>query len=182
MNKYPGWLNALVLIVLLAGILFAAPNLYERVPAVQISDRGNVGVDAARLDEFVRIFENNGVEPEAAFIQDGRAVLRFDPETVKDKTLPIEALKNRLGNDANVAQTMAPKVPAWMRSLNLGPMSLGLDLRGGVYVLLEVDMAEAVTKRLESYQQDIGRSTAYGKDWSSGRPERNCYHCQTANR
>ena len=66
-----------------------------------------------------------------------------------------EQLRNRYGRDLNIALTLAPKLPAWVRSLGLNPMSLGLDLRGGVYVLLEVDMASAIQKRLESYEQDF---------------------------
>ena len=80
-------------------------------------------------------------------------VLRFEPR--EDQTAAGDRLRDRYGRDLNIALTLAPKLPGWMRNLGLNPMSLGLDLRGGVYVLLEVDMESAIQKRLESYEQDF---------------------------
>jgi preprotein translocase subunit SecD len=156
MNKYPAWLNTLVLLILIAGCLLALPNLYGSVPAIQIADNNGVAYDEARLQEFVRVVENNGISPEAAFLKDGRAVLRFEDGT--DIKSIGEALKSRYGRVASVAQTLAPKLPVWIRDLGLNTMSLGLDLRGGVYVLLEVDMVTAIDTRLMLYQQGIDDS------------------------
>ena len=153
MNKYPGWLNALVLVILLAGCLLALPNMYGSVPAVQIADNDGVAFDDARLQEYVEAATEIGVTPEAAYLQDGRAVLRFEKDV--DLALVGEGLKARYGRTANVAQTLTPKLPGWVRDFGLNPMSLGLDLRGGVYVLLEVDMDQAVLSRLQSYEQDF---------------------------
>lgn len=156
MNRYPVWLNVLVLVILLAGCLLALPNMYGSVPAVQIARSGGVAVDETRLEDFVRAVENKGIKPEAAFIKDGRAVLRFEPGTELKQI--DEHLKTRFGRDISVAQTLAPKLPEWMRALGLNPMSLGLDLRGGVYVLLEVDMDTAVDTRMTLYQQALDDS------------------------
>ena len=153
MNKYPAWLNTLVLAILLAGCLLALPNMYGSVPAVQIADNDGAAFDDARLQEYVQTVEAIGVSPEAAYLQDGRAVLRF--ETDVDLAVVGEELKDRYGRGANIAQTLAPKLPEWVRDLGLSPMSLGLDLRGGVYVLLEVDMKQAVLSRLQGYEQDF---------------------------
>lgn len=153
MNKYPVWLNTLVLVILMSGCLLALPNLYGSVPAIQIAHNDGVAYDEARLDEFVRFVENKGVTPEAAYLKDGRVVLRFEVGT--DMTPIDQDLRIRFGNDANIAQTLAPKLPEWVRNLGLNPMSLGLDLRGGVYVLLEVDMAAAIDTRMTLYQQAI---------------------------
>lgn len=153
MNKYPVWLNTLVLVILVSGCLLALPNLYGSVPAIQIAHNDGVAYDEARLDEFVRAVENKGVTPEAAYLKDGRVVLRFKAGT--DMTPIDQDLRIRFGNDANIAQTLAPKLPEWVRNLGLSPMSLGLDLRGGVYVLLEVDMAAAIDTRMTLYQQAI---------------------------
>ena len=153
MNKYPAWLNTLVLVILLAGCLLALPNMYGSVPAVQIADNDGAAFDDARLQEYVQTVEAIGVSPEAAYLQDGRAVLRF--ETDVDLAAVGEELKDRYGRGANIAQTLAPKLPEWVRNLGLSPMSLGLDLRGGVYVLLEVDMKQAVLSRLQGYEQDF---------------------------
>jgi len=153
MNKYPTWLNFLVLSILVAGCLLALPNLYGSVPAVQIADNNGVAYDEARLQEFVEAVEAIGVTPEAAFLQDGRVVMRFDAGT--DLTPIGDHLKTRYSRVANIAQTLAPKLPDWIRKMGLSPMSLGLDLRGGVYVLLEVDMNTAVETRMNLYQQSI---------------------------
>jgi len=161
MNRYPVWLNVLVLVILLAGCLLALPNMYGSVPAVQIAHSGGVAVDETRLEEFVRAVENKGIKPEAAFIKDGRAVLRFEPGTELKQI--DEHLKARFGRDVSVAQTLAPKLPEWMRALGLDPMSLGLDLRGGVYVLLEVDMDTAVDTRMTLYQQALDDSLRVAK-------------------
>ena len=153
MNKYPAWLNTLVLVILLAGGLFALPNLYGSVEAVQIADNDGVAYDEAHLEEYVRVVENAGVTPESAYLQDGRVVIRFDkPE---DQEIAGERLKAAYEREANVATTLAPKLPEWIRNLGLSPMSLGLDLRGGVYVLLEVDMATAIDSRMKGFQQDF---------------------------
>jgi len=153
MNKYPAWLNALVLVVVLTGIVLALPNIYGSAPAVQLADVDATPITEAQLDNFVRALENDGVTPEAAYISDGRAVIRFN--SVEDQQRSGERLRARYEKQTNVALTLAPKLPEWVRSMGLNPMSLGLDLRGGIYVLLEVDMDTAIGKRMESYQQDI---------------------------
>ena len=161
MNKYPSWLNALVLVILVAGCLLALPNMYGSVPAVQIADNNGVAYDQTRLDEYVQAVKDKGVTPEAAFLQDGRVVLRFDAGT--DLSPIGDDLKSRYGRVANIAQTLAPKLPEWVREAGLSPMSLGLDLRGGVYVLLEVDMNTAIETRMSLYQQSIDDSLREAK-------------------
>ena len=153
MNKYPGWLNVLVLAILLAGILLALPNIYGSVPAVQLASADGDDFTNEQLDAFVSTIEAAGVSPQASYLVDGRAVLRFaSPE---EQAEAGERLRARHYRDAGVALTLAPALPTWVRGLGLNPMSLGLDLRGGVYVLLEVDMASAIDSRLQSYSQDF---------------------------
>ncbi len=161
MNKYPAWLNILVLTILVAGCLLALPNIYGSAPAVQIADNNGVAYEQDRLDEYVQAVENGGISPEAAYLQDGRAVLRFEAGT--DLTPIGDALKDRYGRVANVAQTLAPKLPEWVRNAGLSPMSLGLDLRGGVYVLLEVDMNTAIETRMALYEQSLDDSLREAK-------------------
>jgi len=153
MNRYPTWLNVLVLVILLTGILFALPNLYGSVPALQVADRLGEPISEAQLDSFVTVLADAGIEPEATFLKDDRGVLRF--EAAEEQSAASDALRERYGRDLNIALTLAPRLPTWVRNLGLNPMSLGLDLRGGIYVLLEVDMDSAIQKRLESYQQDF---------------------------
>lgn len=153
MNKYPSWLNALVLAILLAGCLFALPNIYGSVEAVQIASNDGAAYDDSDLAEFVGIVGQAGIEPEAAYLQDGRAVIRFS--TTEDQETAGARLKAAFPREANVAMTLAPRLPDWVRNLGLSPMSLGLDLRGGVYVLLEVDMTTAIDSRMKGYQEDF---------------------------
>jgi len=153
MNKYPAWLNTLVPVILLTGMLMALPNIYGSAPAIQLVDKDGNPVTQAMLDGYVRTVENDGVTPNEAYLKDGRAVIRF--ESVEDQHRSGDLLRDRYEGEASVALTLAPKLPAWMRGLGLNPMSLGLDLRGGVYVLLEVDMDTAIDNRMKSYEQDF---------------------------
>ena len=153
MNRYPSWLNALVLVILMAGCLLALPNIYGSVDAVQIADNDGSDFDEEKLEEFVRVVESAGVTPEASYLQDGRVVIRFDSSEDQEKA--GERLRGQYSREANVAMTLTPKLPEWVRGLGLSPMSLGLDLRGGVYVLLEVDMNTAIDSRMTLYQQDF---------------------------
>ena len=153
MNRYPTWLNTLVLLVLLAGLLLALPNIYGTVPAVQVADADGASYTEERLESFLRTIENSDISPEAAYLKDGRAVFRF--ESIDEQRQAEARLRDRYGREASIAITQAPKLPDWVRNLGLDPMSLGLDLRGGVYVLLEVDMDTAIDSRMTSYQQDF---------------------------
>lgn len=153
MNRYPIWLNLLVLVIFLTGLILAMPNLYETVPAVQLADVNGRDMDDTRLEGFVTALAGEDIVPEAAYIDDGRAVLRFN--SVEDQLAAGNQLRQQFLREATVALTLTPRLPGWIRSIGLRPMSLGLDLRGGVYVLLEVDMEEAIAGRLNGYQQDL---------------------------
>jgi len=153
MNRFPAWLNTLILVILLAGCLLALPNIYGSVEAIQIAATSGDPYEETDVDRFVNIAERAGVTPEAAYLQDGRVVLRFD--SVEDQEAAGERLRAELDRVASVATTLTPKLPEWVRELGLAPMSLGLDLRGGVYVLLEVDMDTAIDSRMALYEQDF---------------------------
>jgi preprotein translocase subunit SecD len=152
-NRYPAWLNIFVLVILLTGILFALPNIYATVPALQMADSEGNALTEAQLTRYVRALEGGDITPEKVFLEDGRVVMRFFNED--DQRQSAELLQSQFGRDTNVALTTAPRLPDWVRGLGLNPMSLGLDLRGGVYVLLEVDMDTAIANRMQGYEQDI---------------------------
>jgi len=135
------------------GILFALPNIYGSAPAVQLANTADVAVSEAQLDGFVRTLEADDITPEKYFLADDRAVIRFNDE--QDQQRAADRLRARYGQDTNVALTLAPRVPDWVRDMGLTPMSLGLDLRGGVYVLLEVDMDTAIGNRMRGYEQSF---------------------------
>ncbi len=153
MNHYPVWLNWLVLVILILGVVLAMPNIYGSVPAVQVASADGEPYTEAKVAQIVRVLEAGELTPEAAFLQDGRVVLRF--ASVEEQLNAGDQLRERFGSSSNVALTLAPKLPVWVRNLGLSPMSLGLDLRGGVYVLLEVDMDAAIENRINLYEQDF---------------------------
>jgi len=153
MNRYPVWLNWLVLVILILGVVLAMPNIYGSVPAVQVASADGEPYLEAKVAQIVRVLEAEELTPEAAFLQDGRVVLRF--ASVEEQLNAGDQLRERFGSSSNVALTLAPKLPVWVRNLGLSPMSLGLDLRGGVYVLLEVDMDAAIENRINLYEQDF---------------------------
>ena len=153
MNRYPAWLNLLVLSAFLLGTILALPNIYGSSPAVQMVNADNSVFTEQQLENVVDVLENMKIIPEALYIDDGRGVIRFN--NIDDQLKAGERLRNRLSSSSSVALTLAPKLPEWIRLLGLKPMSLGLDLRGGVYFLLEVDMDTAVQTRLTLYEQSF---------------------------
>ena len=153
MNRYPAWLNLLVLSVFLLGTILALPNIYGSSPAVQMVNADNSVFTEKKLENVAVVLENMKITPEALYIDDGRGVIRFN--NIDDQLKAGERLRNRLSPASSVALTLAPKLPEWIRLLGLKPMSLGLDLRGGVYFLLEVDMDTAVQTRLTLYEQSF---------------------------
>ncbi|MBT5220298.1 MAG: hypothetical protein HOM16_12575, partial [Woeseia sp.] len=168
MNRYPAWLNVLVLILLLVAILVALPNVYGTAPAVQLAEREGLAFDAQRVERVSQVLERADISFEEIYLKNGRIVVRFasldetssaasraseNSQSVQQKAR--ELLLGRFQTDTNVALTDASRMPEWLRNMGLEPMSLGLDLRGGVYVLLEVDMDSAVKGRLAAYEQDF---------------------------
>jgi len=153
MNRYPTWLNLLVLGIVMLGSLLALPNIYDSAPAVQLSEVDGKPFDDTMIDQVQVALEAEAIVPRDSFIQDGRVVVTF--ATDDDQQKSGNELRERFANVANVAFSSAPELPGWIRTLGLSPMSLGLDLRGGVYVLLEVDMESAIRSRLQTYSEDF---------------------------
>ena len=154
LNKYPLWKNALIVLILLIGGLYAAPNLYPDDYAVQISGaRASNVVDQQLLDRVSRELESAGLVAKSAELEANNGLLRFN-----DGSSQLEAkevISQVLGDKYVVALNLAPTTPEWLTSIGAGPMKLGLDLRGGVHFLLEVDMAQAVAQRLDVYVGEI---------------------------
>lgn len=161
MNHYPLWKNLLVLGILLLGILLALPNIYGSGPAVQMARAGDAVFNEAKLEEVRDFLGAESNPPEAAYLEDGRIVLRFTEQ--EQQASARQVLDQRYGEDFGVASTLASRMPEWLRNLGLKPMSLGLDLRGGVYFLLEVDMDSAVNSRLQNYKQSFDNGLTKAK-------------------
>jgi preprotein translocase subunit SecD len=157
MNQYPLWKYLLILAVLIAGTVYTLPNFFGESPAVQVSPlRTNLKADAALLDRVGGILEGAGLAPEVSALDGNSVKARFADTDSQMKARDI--LGSRLGDDYVVALNLLPRSPQWLTDLRALPMYLGLDLRGGVHFMLQVDMKAALDKALESTTGDI-RST-----------------------
>lgn len=152
-NRFPLWKNLLILIVFLVGTIYALPNLYGDDPSVQVSPTRTVKLDGAQRKLIDDALNNAGLSAKATETEGDRLLLRFG--NTEQQLQAADLLKTALGSDYTVALNLAPATPAWLRSLGAKPMYLGLDLRGGVHFLLEVDMAAAIKQADERYNADI---------------------------
>ena len=154
LNKYPVWKYLLIVVVTVVGLIYALPNLYGEDPAVQVSTstRG-AEVDQGTLAQVTGILDREGLAYKSARFEEGLLLVRFaDTETQLRAT---DRIKEGLGNGFVVALNLAPGTPDWLRALDAAPMYLGLDLRGGVHFLMEVDMDAAVRQAEENSVSDI---------------------------
>ena len=153
-NKFPLWKNVLILLVVTFGFLFAAPNLYPPDPAVQLSGQsGAMEIDQVILDKVEKSLDEAGIEYFAGEADGSSALIRL-----RDAALQLrakEVIQAEMGGDYIVALNLAPTTPDWLVALGGKPMKLGLDLRGGVHFLLEVDLDSALATRLEADMQNI---------------------------
>jgi len=154
MNRYPLWKNLLILGVILVGILFALPNIFSQNPSIEVTGARGAEVTDAGVAEIEAALENTEVEHQAIErIEGGKLLVRF--ATSSDQLRGQEAIEETLSDRYNSALTLAPDLPGFLRALGIQPMFLGLDLRGGIHVLIDVDMEAAVNQAMERYTGDI---------------------------
>jgi preprotein translocase subunit SecD len=153
MNRYPMWKNLLVLAVLIIGGIFAMPNLFGDDPAVQVSAGRSGTVDLSLVEQTETALKQAGIDYSGITLEDNRMLIRLTSNQGQLKTKEI--LNGMLSEDYIVALNLAPSTPAWLMSLGAEPMNLGLDLRGGVHFLMEVDMDAAIRIALQSYEGDL---------------------------
>ena len=151
MHSYPAWKVWLVAIVLLVAALLALPTLYGDAPALQLSRNDRAAVAKADQDSVSVLLAGKNVPIESAYVSEDRLVLRF--HAVEQQLAARDALESA-SKDYLVALSQVPRTPAWIRAVGLKPMSLGLDLRGGVHFLYEVDVAGAVKQLLSGMERD----------------------------
>jgi len=154
LNRYPLWKNLLILFVLVFGGLYAAPNLYPDDYAIQLTGTRDVfEVNEPLIEKVTAALEREGVSVKETELDRKAGLIRF-PDG--DSQLKAKNIITRVvGDDYVVALNLAPTTPEWLSSMGAGPMKLGLDLRGGVHFLLEVDLPKAVTQKLENYASEI---------------------------
>ncbi|HCP20132.1 MAG: protein translocase subunit SecD [Marinobacter sp.] len=156
LNKYPLWKNLVIVFALVIGFIYALPNFFPDDYAIQITGaRGSTEVEQRVLDRALAKLEQEGIEVKSSLLEERDALIRLTSSDDQLRARP--AVQAALGNEYLVALNMAPSTPGWLRSLGAGPMKLGLDLRGGVHFLLEVDMETALNQRLEALSGQIKR-------------------------
>ena len=149
MNRYPVWKYIIILITLVVGVLYTLPNFFGEAPAVQVSAaKATVRVDGSTLSRVESVLQGASITPQR-LTQEGTSVwARFDtPDTQLKAKDAIERALNPDAADPSyiVALNLVPRSPAWLAAINAKPMYLGLDLRGGVHFMLQVDMRTAIT-------------------------------------
>ncbi len=153
MNRYPLWKYILLIVVIVAGLILALPNLYPSQPAVQVSSSSTeFPVNNATLDKIKIALTQKGIMvKDTEVLENNKVLIRFNsPDT---QLAAAETIKESLGNNYLTALNLAPATPKWLRGLN--PMNLGLDLRGGVHFLMEVDMKSAIDKALTRHSEEF---------------------------
>ena len=176
MNRYPLWKYLVILAVTLIGLLYALPNLFGEAPAVQVSaGRATVRVDTGTLTQVEQALTAQGVPPSLVAFEGTSVKARF--ETTDQQLKARDALEKALNPDpANpayvVALNLVPRTPAWLAGLGASPMYLGLDLRGGVHFMLQVDMKAALQQRADGMASDL-RSALREKNVRHGGISRN---------
>ncbi len=154
--RYPAWKYLLILFVLVISTLYALPSLYPDEPAVQISGaKAGTQIDQSIIQKAEQILKSENIASHDNSFTNNAALLRLDSSEAQLKAK--DALRRGLGDNYVVALNLAPTTPEWLQKIGAKPMKLGLDLRGGVHFLLEVDMDNAISQRMETSATDLRR-------------------------
>ena len=171
MNRYPFWKYIIILITLMVGVIYTLPNFFGEAPAVQVSaGKVTVRVDDGTLSRVETALKTASLAPTRLTLEGNSVWARFDTtdNQLKAKDASERALNPDPADPSHiVALNLVPRSPAWLAALNAKPMYLGLDLRGGVHFMLQVDMRAAITKRLDTLASDV-RLTLREKDVRHG--------------
>jgi preprotein translocase subunit SecD len=158
MLEYPRWKYLLVGAVLVLALVFALPNFFGEDPALQVERKDHTAVNAEAARSLESFLTEHGVHFGKSYIDSGRLMLRFTG--VPDQLAARDAVNAQYADTYRTALSFAPRTPALFRMLGLRPMPLGLDLRGGLYLLYQVDVNAAVGQALDGYAADARRALA----------------------
>jgi preprotein translocase subunit SecD len=176
MNRYPVWKYVILVIAFVLGVIYTLPNFFGEAPAVQVSSaKATIKVDTSTLQKVEDALKSAGSTPQSLALEGTSIRARFD--TTDQQLKAKDAIQKALIPDANdpqfvVALNLVSRSPNWLTALHASPMYLGLDLRGGVHFMLQVDMQAALTQRIESLTGDL-RSLMREKDIRHGGIARN---------
>ena len=154
MLEFPRWKYALILIVVLLSALYAVPNLYQKDPSVQVTkNRPAAVVDEALVQRVEQLLSEAGITPRSVELEGDQVLVRLPDAPTQ--TRASDVLRPALGQDYSAALNLVPTTPVWLEKLGARPMSLGLDLQGGVHFMMQVDQKAALEKRLDGYADAI---------------------------
>ncbi len=153
-NKYPLWKNALLILLVIVGLLYAAPNLFGEDPALQITGTNTTVLTDTTVQHIKTVLQQQKI-PALAFTPDTNSLL-IRLSNTDEQLKASELVKSLLGDPYNVALNLAPATPAWLRAIGANPMKLGLDLRGGIHLTLDVDVDGVISQRIQSLQHTVG--------------------------
>ncbi|POA98633.1 protein translocase subunit SecD [Chromobacterium sinusclupearum] len=156
MNRYPLWKYLVIVVALILSAIYTLPNFYGETPAVQVSStRQSIPVDTALMARVEDALKSQNINPDGVFLDNNGLKVRFKDTDTQLKAR--DAIQHALGDNYIIALNLLPASPAWLTALRANPMFLGLDLRGGVHFLLEVDMQAAIDKAMQRYTGDLKR-------------------------
>ncbi|WP_094101060.1 protein translocase subunit SecD [Lonsdalea iberica] len=153
LNRYPLWKYIMLIVAVLVGLLYALPNLYGEDPAIQITGARGAAASESTLVQVQNVLKEQNLSSKSIALENGAILARFSNPDVQLRAR--EALLGELGDKFVVALNLAPATPQWLRVLGAEPMKLGLDLRGGVHFLMEVDMDTALGKLQEQTMDSL---------------------------
>ncbi|GIA91278.1 protein translocase subunit SecD [Vibrio cholerae] len=155
LNRYPLWKYLMVMLTIAVAALYALPNIYGEDPAIQITGARGASVDMSTLDAVTDALNKAQLSQKSIALENGSILVRFNDTDTQISARDI--ISEALGKDKIVALNLAPSTPDWLESIGAAPMKLGLDLRGGVHFLMEVDM-DAAMEKLVGQQEEAFRS------------------------
>ncbi|MFQ0992678.1 protein translocase subunit SecD [Gilliamella apicola] len=153
LNRYPLWKYIMLVVVICVGLLYALPNIYGEDPAIQISGSNTSEIDITTQDKIRKILADNHIETKSFVFENKSILIRVGDNDTQLKAK--ELISKELGDAYIVALNLAPATPKWLTVLGAEPMKLGLDLRGGVHFLMEVDMTTALSKLTEQSIENL---------------------------
>lgn len=156
LNTFPRWKYALLAVIVVLGLIYALPNIYGEDPSVQVIGLQGAKIDASVEDKIKSSLAANNIPFKSVEIENGQLLVRFFKTDVQIASRDL--IKSDLGDDYSVALNLAPATPHWLELLGANPMKLGLDLRGGVRFVMDVDVATNLRRRMESIYSDLRNS------------------------
>lgn len=155
LNRYPLWKYLMVFFAIITAALYALPNIYGEDPAIQVTGARGASVDMSTLDAVTTALDKEQLSHKSIALENGSILVRFNDTDTQISARDV--ISEALGKDTIVALNLAPSTPDWLEAIGASPLKLGLDLRGGVHFLMEVDM-DAAMEKLVGQQEEAFRS------------------------